>query len=200
MNREKDAPQTEEPTASRITGPEKRSSRILELHRHLHEYLDLNEGDVDRITLLNAINLPENYQKQFKFLNDKRLDDVIIAVVPDNLWKKGRATSESDAEKKLILIKKSSYETQENPDETAWMVHELAHCQKFFDLKSAEEYYKNLETYPDNPVEEYTFTKQFEFLKEHGKSRESIVGLLEKLYHEEDFPFFNRLMDRVFSK
>ena len=155
--------------------------------------------------------MPKNYQAQREALHDERLDGVTIAVVPDDLWIKGSQPSESSAERQLILIKQSYFEAQENPDEIAWLCHELAHCQNFLDSESPEEYQGNMQkfafddlkteyTYPNNPVEQSTFTKQFQYLKENGKTREDIFTMLSKDYHEEDFPFFNRLLDSVYGK
>ncbi|MBI2641865.1 hypothetical protein HYW87_04750 [Candidatus Roizmanbacteria bacterium] len=171
----------------------------------------MKEGTVERIGLLRAKDLPKNYQAQHEALHDERLDGVTIAVVPDDLWGKGSQPSESSAEKQLILIKQSYFEAQENPDEIAWLCHELAHCQNFLDSESAEAYQKNMQTfafddlkteysYPNNPVEQFTFTKQFQYLKEQGKGREDVLAMLGKYYHEEDFPFFNRLLDSVYGK
>ncbi len=131
-----------------------------------------------------AKDLPEKYRGQFEALGDERLGSVNIAVVPDDIWKKGQPT-ESSAEKNLILVRQSYFETQENTDEIAWMAHELAHCQSFMDSQSAEQYQKDMQTfafedlkteypYPNNLVEKQTFTKQFEFLKKQGKSRGEI--------------------------
>ncbi len=182
-----------------------------DLQQHLQEYLDLKERAIEKISLLKAKDLPKNYQAQREALHDERLDKVTIAVVPDDLWVKGSQPSKSSAEKQLILIKQSYFETQENPDEIAWMIHELAHCQNFLDSKTPEDYEKNMRifafedlkteySYPNNPVEQYTFTKQFQFLKEQGKNRKNILEMLNKYYHEEDSPFFNRLLDSVYSK
>ncbi len=182
-----------------------------QVKQHLQEYLGLKEGIVERIGLLKAKDLPKNYQAQREALHDKRLDGVTIAVVPDDLWVKGAQPSESSAEKQLILIKQSYFETQKNPDEIAWLCHELAHCQNFLDSESPEEYKGNMEkfafddlktesTYPNNPVEQFTFTKQFQYLQERGKNREEVLSMLSKYYHEEDFPFFNRLLDGVYKK
>jgi len=87
--------------------------------QHLREYLGLKEGDVERVSLLKAKNLPEQYQAQREALHDERLDGITIAVVPDDLWVKGSQPSESSAENQLILIKQSYFEAQENPDEIA---------------------------------------------------------------------------------
>lgn len=181
------------------------------IKKHLQEYLGLKEGAVERIGLLKAKDLPKNYQAQREALHDERLGRVNIAVVPDDLWVKGSQPSESSAENQLILIKQSYFEAQENPDEIAWLCHELAHCQNFLDSKSPEEYQGNMQRfafedlkaeypYPNNPVEQHTFTKQFQYLKEQGKSREDVLAMLGKYYHEEDFPFFNRLLDSVYGK
>ena len=159
--------------------------------------------------LLKAKNLPKHYQTQLKAFHDKRLDNVTIAIVPDELWVKGNQPSESDAEKQLISIKQSYFEAQENPDEIAWLSHELAHCQNFLDSESPEAYQKNMQKiafedlktkypYPNNPVEQFAFTQQFQYLKKQDKSRENILKMLGRYYHEEDFPFFNRLLDGVY--
>ena len=181
------------------------------IKQHLQEYLGLKEGAVERIALLKAKNLPEHYQAQREALRDERLDGVTIAVIPDDLWVKGSQPSESSAENQLILIKQSYFEAQENPDEIAWLCHELAHCQNFLDSETPEEYQGNMQkfafedlkteySYPNNPVEQFTFTKQFQYLKEQGKGREDVLAMLGKYYHEEDFPFFNRLLDSVYGK
>lgn len=181
------------------------------LQQYLREYLNINEEFIERIRFLKAKDLPKNYQTQLFALHDKRLDSVIIAVIPDDLWVKWNQPSESSAENQLILIKQSYFEKQENPDEITWMVHELAHCQNFLDSESAEAYQKNMQTfafddlkteysYPNNQVEHYTFTKQFQYLKEQGKSRENILTMLSEYYNKEDFPFFNRLLDNVYGK
>lgn len=181
------------------------------LQQHLQKYLELKEDVVERIGLLKAKNLPKNYQAQREALYDERLDNVIIAVIPDDLWIKGNQPSESNAENQLILIKQSYFETQEKPDEIAWMIHELAHCQNFLDSKSTEAYQKNMQTfafndlkteysYPNNLVEKHAFTKQFQYLKKQGKSKENVLSMLNEHYNKEDFPFFNRLLDYVYEK
>jgi len=178
---------------------------------NLQEYLDLKEGDAERVSLLKAKDLPGQYQTQRESLRDERLDGITIAVIPDDLWIKGSQPSESIAENQLILIKQSYFEAQENPDEIAWLCHELAHCQNFLDSESPEAYQSNMQkfafedlkteyTYPNNPVEQFAFTKQFQYLKEQGKSREEVLTMLGKYYHEEDFPFFNKLLDSVYGK
>lgn len=180
------------------------------IQQYLKNYLELKDGDIEKLELLKAKDLPKNYQKQLEALNDKRLDNINIAIIPDNLWVKGSQPSESDAENNLILMKQSYFETKENPDEIAWMVHELTHCKTFLDSATPEDYQKNMEkfafddlkteySYPNNPVEQATFTKQFQFLKEEGKNREDIVKMISSYYHEEDLPFFNRILDGVYK-
>ncbi|MEK7189430.1 MAG: hypothetical protein AAB666_00415, partial [Patescibacteria group bacterium] len=152
------------------------------IKQYLQKYLDIEQKDAERIELLKIKDLPKNYQAQRDAFHDERLDRVTIAVVPDDLWVKGGQPSESSAEKQLILIKQSYFEAQENSDEIAWLLHELAHCQNFLDSESPEEYQANMQrpafedlktenTYPNNFVEQFTFTKQFQYLKEQGKSR-----------------------------
>ena len=109
------------------------------LRQHLQECLDLRKGGIERIELLEARNLLGNYNAQREALDDERLEGITIAIVPDDLWVKGSQPSESHAREQLILIKQSYYETQENPDEIAWTLHELAHCQKFLDYENSED-------------------------------------------------------------
>jgi hypothetical protein len=186
-------------------------SGIMDLRNYFHECLGLKENNVERIRLLKAKDLPKNYQAQREALHDKRLDGVTIAIVPDELWVKGGQPSESNAEKQLILIKQSYFEAQRNPDEIAWMIHELAHCQKFLDSENAEDYQKSTRTfafadlqteysYPNNSVEQCSFTKQFKFLKAQGRGRKDILEMLDKYYQDEDLPFFNRLLDNVYKE
>jgi len=224
------------------------------IKQHLQEHLGLKEDGIEKVSLLKTKNLPEHYQAQREALHDERLDKITIAVVPDDLWVKGSQPSESSAENQLILIKQSYFEAQENPDEIAWLSHELSHCQNFLNSESPEEYQGNMQKfafediarymsisrkdleqelnqavshgvsedeltrlkqllestnedsiqvpiyYPNNPVEQYTFTKQFQYLKEQGKSREEVLAMLGEHYEEEDFPFFNRLLDGVYEK
>lgn len=180
-----------------------------EIFGYLKSFLELKDGDAEKIESLKAKDLPENYQKQLEFINDKRLDNVNIVVIPDNLWIKGKQPSESDAENNIILIKQSYFKSGEKTDEIAWMTHELGHCQVFLDSKNSEDYQKKMEefaftdieteySYPNNLVEKVAFTKQFQFLKEQGKSRESIIGMIKKYYQEEDMAFFDKVLNSVF--
>lgn len=164
-----------------------------------------------KIEFLGINDLAENYQKQYEFLKDERLNKVTISVVPDELWVKGAQPSESQAEKGIISIKESYFKTLEKPDEIAWLTHELAHCQNFLDSGSVENYQKNQQTfafvdlktefaYPNNIVEQAAFTKQFEFLKSQGKSRTNIMDMIGQYYNQEDFPFFDRLLDDIYKK
>lgn len=180
-----------------------------EVRQYLERYLELKEGDVERVEILKVKDLPKEYQAQRKQFNDERLDGINIIVVPDDLWLKGSQPSESNAENDIVSIKQSYFETKENPDEFAWMVHELAHCQNFLDSASPEAYQKNMEilafddlnsehSYPNNLVEEAVFTKQFQFLKKGGKSREDIVMMISDYYEDEDLPFFEKILDSVY--
>lgn len=155
------------------------SSEAIDFQKFLKDYLELEDKDVERIELLEAKNLPEHYKIQYEALGDKRLENVTIAIIPDDLWVKGSQPSESHAEKQLILFREDYFE---NSDEAAWTTHELAHCKKFLDSDSQEVYQRDMKTfafedieseyaYPNNKAEEYTFTEQFKYLKEQGKTR-----------------------------
>lgn len=189
----------------------KPTNQNTDVKHYLRQYLELNEDSAEKIKVLKTKDLPQNYQAQRQTFNDKRLDDVNIAIIPDDLWVKGSQPSESDAENNLILIKQSYFETRENPDEIAWMVHELAHCQNFMNSKNKADYQKKMGTiafeglkmeysYPNNLVEQETFTKQFQFLKEQGREREDIIKMVSEYYHEEDFPFFDKLLNNIYSQ
>ncbi len=178
---------------------------------YLKNILDLKENDVERIELLKAKDLSLNYKKQLEFMDDKRLADVNIALIPDDLWRKGQQPSESDAENNMILIKESYFKAKEKSDKIAWLTHELGHCQAFLDSKDPEDYQKDsrkfafpdLESeysYPNNLVEQKAFTKQFQFLKDNGKNREEIIKLISDYYGAEDLPFFQRILDDVFTE
>ena len=75
----------------------------------------MKEGTVERIGLLKAKDVPKTTKPSARLFHDKRLDEVTIAVVPDDLWIKGSQPSESSAERQLILIKQSYFEAQGNP-------------------------------------------------------------------------------------
>jgi len=178
---------------------------------YLREYLGIEQKDAERIDLLKVKTLSQPYQSQLEFFNDERLDEVTVAVVPDDLWHKGSQPSESAGERQLILVRRSYFEAIENTDEIAWLCHELAHCQAFLDLDSPSEYenymnkfaFDDLKTehsYPNNPIERFTFTRQFQYLKGHGKSRGDISALIGGYYEKVDMPFFSRLLDDVFGK
>lgn len=179
--------------------------------KFLQDYLVVESKDVERIHLLHANDLSGHYATQRDFLNDKRLDSVTIAIVPDDLWVKGMQPSESSAEKQTVLIRQSYFEAQQNPDAIAWLCHELAHCEHFLNSESSEAYEKAMQqiafsdintgyTYPNNLVEQFTFTKQFEYLKAQGKSRDEISTMLSAYYSEIDVPFFNKLLDIIYTK
>ncbi len=182
-----------------------------DLRKYFKEYLELKEGDAEKIELIKAKELPRDYQEQLESFNDQRLGSITIAVIPDNLWVKGSQPSESDAEKGLISIKQSYFEKSEKPDEIAWLTHEFAHCQNLLDSKTASDYEKSMQTqafadlklegtYPNNIVEQQTFTKQFKFLQEQGKNREDIIKMISLYYDKEDMPFFDKLLDNVYEK
>ena len=168
---------------------------------HLLDYFGLKENDLEKIIIITANESPADYQAQLKFLNDSRLNNVKIAIVPDNLWVKGSQPTESTAEMSLITVKQSYFESQQNTDEVAWILHELAHCQKLFNYNGTDEYIQQTQKgYPDNPIERYAFGKQFQFLKEQGKSKDEILNLIKKYYPDQDIPFLDEVLASTFNQ
>lgn len=176
------------------------------MHESLSQYLQryFQTDEVVRILLIKTSDLEGTYRAQLEFLSDARLENITVGVVPDDLWKKGTQPSESDAERQLILVKQSYFEAPENTDEIAWICHELAHCQYFFECGSAEKYAQDMQSaafpeiglvpYPNNLVERHAFAQQFEYLKRQGKTKDDILKLLQTYYDRKDFDFFNRLL------
>jgi hypothetical protein len=178
---------------------------------HLQTYLGLPADQIERIALFKAADLPAQYQSQLQALHDARLEAVTIGLVPDDLWFKGDQPSESHVSQKLIIFKQGYFEKPENVDEIAWLSHELAHCQKFLDSESPEQYQADSvrpafddlgseETYPNNAVEQFAFTKQFDYLKSIGKSKEDVLKMLMVDYEAKDLPFFTKLLVEVYDE
>ncbi|MBU2542809.1 hypothetical protein KJ785_04595 [Patescibacteria group bacterium] len=167
-------------------------NRIMELKKYLVEYLDLKSPEqAKEIKFFSVEKLAGGHKEQYDFLADKRLDDVLVAVVPDGLWVKGSQPSESDAEKNLVLFKESAFN---NEDVVAWLTHELGHCQRLKDT-DVEQYKKDSEQgYPDNEVERHAFSKQFEYLKNKGISQEQILLMLQEWYHGEELDFLREIL------
>lgn len=181
-----------------------------ESNEYLKDYLNLKQEDIKRVEVFKTKDLPGNYQKQLKFFNDKRLDNINIAIIPDDLWLKGSQPTESDALNNIILMKESYFRKVDKPDEIAWLTHELSHCQVFLELKSEKQYQDNMQkfafldlntkySYPNNLVEKETFTKQFQFLKDNGKNREEILKAISFYYNNEDLAFFNKILDSIYN-
>lgn len=196
--------------AIKLTKPKNNMKQTMNLQEVLQENLNLTEQNVKRINLLKTKELQGIYKSQLDFLNDSRLKDINIAIVPDDLWIKWNQPSESSAENQLILFRQSYFESINNTDDIAWLTHELTHCQRLFDSKDTDEYQQDMQTfafsnleskypYPNNLVEQVTFSKQFHYLKEQGKNRNDILILLSDYYSEEDMPFFNRLLDTIYN-
>lgn len=162
-----------------------------EIEQHLEEYLELKEGATEKIELLKAKDLPKKYQAEREFFHDERLDKVTIAVVPDDLWTKKSQPSESSAEKQLILIKEGYFEKQENPDEIAWLCHELAHCQNFLDTESSKEYQKNMQKFVFEDIAQYTTVRRKDLeqelsLIERKGGNEQTINSLRKILDSTD--------------
>jgi hypothetical protein len=177
-----------------------------ELNSVLIDRLELkNIDDLKKIKLIKAADLAGDYKKQYEFLNDPRLDNITIAIVPKELWLKGKQPSESNAENDLILFNEEYFNGE---DKVAWMVHEFAHCASFkdhpedYNKMSSAFAYEGLGSkypYPNNQVEAFTFKKQFEYLKQIGAQRDDIISMLKDDYEdEEDYIFFNKILDEVY--
>lgn len=114
-----------------------RPAKLLKIKEHLTEYYGINNSAIlERLQYIEAINLPSQYQESFDFLEDERLSGTMVIIVPDELWVKGDQPSESSAENDIILFKQSYFESSDN---IGWMVHELAHCQKYKNTTEAYE-------------------------------------------------------------
>ncbi len=187
-----------------------RAERMTGLKRHLAAYLELrSDQDVESLRFETAGGLTGEYADQFKFMNDPRLADTMIAVVPDRLWVKGSQPSESSADRDLILVREGYLNdpSKEKQDEVAWMTHELGHIPRGRDVggryaaESEEKAFADLDvgTYPNNKVEEHAFGRQFQYLRAKGVPRERVAELLKGEYGPEDFKFLDRLLDRVYN-
>ncbi|MCX6779280.1 MAG: hypothetical protein NTU97_03555 [Candidatus Magasanikbacteria bacterium] len=167
-------------------------SRVGDIKNLLKDYLGLNSSEeVEQIEFLSAASLQGGHQDQLNFLNDPNLSEVIIGVVPDELWIKGSQPSESMVEKGLILIKKSYFDQS---DDLAWMSHELGHYQAF--VATTTELYEQAvrSSYPDNEVERHAFSKQFAYLQKKGLKKDEILAALSGEYNEEELQFLSLLI------
>ncbi|MFH1046698.1 MAG: hypothetical protein V1738_00180 [Patescibacteria group bacterium] len=176
------------------------------IKRYVQEYLGLENEAADAVELIGPESFPELYRKQFEFLNDERLKKIQLGIVPTESWHKGKQPSESHADRGLVLFSEDYFQGE---DKSAWLAHELSHCAKFEDEKGSEGYQRASETpafedlagevpYPNNQVEQYAFSRQFEYLKQQGVEREEIRRMLEEHYEEVDMPFFERLLERAY--
>ena len=164
-----------------------------------------NPEAVEQVSIIDTGNVPERYRAQIDFQRDPVAPIPLIAVIPNAVWQKSQPT-ESSAEHNLVLFRADYWE---EGDDIAWMTHELGHCERF--QTQPAEYTKDQQEfaigtivsehpYPNNKVEEYAFTKQFNFLRQKGTTRAEVLKLLETYYSEpSDFAFFNELLDRVYQ-
>ena len=62
-----------------------------EIFNYLKNFLELKNGDAEKIESLKAKDLPGDYKKQLEFVDDKRLDNVnIVIIIPEifiGTWK-----------------------------------------------------------------------------------------------------------------
>lgn len=189
-----------------------RAARIAELKEHLARYLELRpDQSADSLRFERAEDLAGEYGEQYRFLGDARLADMEVVIVPDEFWHKGSQPSESAADKGMILIRQGYYRDpkKERQDETAWMTHELSHLQQSldrgqagYDQAQATVAFDDIgpDTYPNNQVEEYTFRRQFEYLRSHGVDRDQAAAMLQKEYSPDDFKFLDRILDKAYER
>lgn len=189
--------------------PSVEKREVVDYKQYAKDRFEIKNEDAEKIQSFEIENLPEHYKRQYEALDDKRLENIKVLVIPDDIWKKSQP-SESAAEQQFISFKESYFKNNEKPDEIGWMLHELAHCKRFLDSDSPEVYQKDMQTfafddikseypYPNNKVEEYAFSQQFEYLKNQGRTKEEVAELLNKYYKEEDFLFFNRILNRIYK-
>ena len=164
---------------------------------------DYYKGHVDKIKFIKIKDVLDKHTDQINFANFPGIENITLAIVPDNIWKKqGKGwfnPSESVAKENLILIQESYFNSS---DDIAWLVHELTHCGVYsedYDKRSQEKAF-DIEgpTYPNNMVEKATFTKQFQFLKNKGKSKQDILNSLKEYYDEDQLLFFHKLLDEIY--
>lgn len=179
------------------------------LKNFLQKTFGFNDKNVEKIVFYKVSELPSYYSEQLKNF-DQDILETDIAVIPDNAWRKENQPTESLAENNLIIIKENYFNDKENQDEIGWITHELAHCEEFAESEDAKEYETKRKTqaftdvdtegtYPNNLVEKHAFSKQFRYLKSIGKEKQDVWEMLKQYYGKEDFPFFEKLLNRIFD-
>lgn len=184
--------------------------KLNDLRNYLENYLRDNGIEAAEIKIIAPEELPDNFRKQFEELNDPRLADARIAIIP-KFWK----TSESHADRQLVLLNGEYFAGK---DRIKWLTHELAHCQKYLDIEpkdglaKKEIYEREMNTpafsdipaennYPNNKVEEYAFARQIEALRKAGITREELLGMFKDYYQDEkDLVFINRIIDTIYAE
>lgn len=188
---------------------ENNSSNIHPSLQKLQDYLNLSDSQLGELDLLKVKEVGAEYHDQIKGFSDDRIKNIELVIVPDKMWHKGSQESESDPAKNLILFKKSYFENKDKPDEIAWLSHEFAHCQEFLNSINPQDYEDKMNipayfsintefTYPNNLIEREAFLRQFQFLKEKGKSRIEILDLISNYYSHEDLTFFEKVLDEIY--
>lgn len=56
------------------------------IKQYLHNYLGLKEAELETLVFVKAKELSNRYLSQLDFFQDKRLENVIIAIIPDAFW------------------------------------------------------------------------------------------------------------------
>jgi len=181
-----------------------REARRGEIKDYLRDYLGPERAEhLGSLRWFEAGELPGEHRREFEFLNDRRLDSTLVAVVPKKAWHKSTQPSESHVSRDLILFEEGYFD---GADESAWMTHELTHVAKFKD--GAEEYRLATDTpavegldaiYPNNEVERAAFKKQFEYLRSNKIGRERIRELMSEQYAPEDLAILDRWLAEVFG-
>ena len=187
-----------------------------DLRQYLNHYLELDSKEkLDSLRLYEQSDLPTIFLEGLAYLDDPRLENVRVVVVPDNIWAKGARISEYHENHNLILVKAKYFNDPELEKAEGWYVHELGHATCFADIKGEtlderiKKYRRELEIqafdleslvgYPNTKVEELAFDKQFSYLKSQGVLREEIVEFLSPHYDEEDFQFLDKILNKVFD-
>lgn len=77
--------------------PSVENKEAIDYKQYAKDRFEINDEDAEKIEPFEAKNLPEHYKRQYEALNDKRLENIKVLVIPDDIWQKSQP-SESAAE------------------------------------------------------------------------------------------------------